>query len=104
MKQAVYIAGKMTGLPDLNRKAFMDAEQYLEGLGFVVLNPARLPDGLPPDRYMPLCIAMVQAADFVFMLTGWELSPGAIVERQYAMYQKKTILYETEGTLSEVTE
>ena len=37
----VYIAGPMTGLPDLNYPAFNAAEEALTAAGHAVLNPAR---------------------------------------------------------------
>lgn len=92
----VYIAGKMTGLPDLGRPRFQAAAKKLREDGFVVLNPAELPDGMPGDSYMPICLAMVGVADAVFLLNGWRDSPGATIERNYAQYQGKLIIEEGE--------
>lgn len=92
----VYIAGKMTGLPDLGRPKFQAAAKKLRDDGFVVLNPAELPDGMPGDRYMPICLAMVGVADAVYLLRGWRDSPGATLERNYALYQGKIIVEEEE--------
>ena len=92
----VYIAGKMTGLPDLGRPKFQAAAKKLRDDGFVVLNPAELPDGMPGDSYMPICLAMVGVADAVFLLNGWRDSPGATLERNYAQYQGKLIIEEGE--------
>lgn len=90
----IYIAGKMRGLPDFGRAKFDAAAEKLRREGNVVLNPADLPVGMPIDRYMPICLAMASAADAVYMLKGWETSPGATVERMYADYQGKQIFYE----------
>ena len=87
----VYIAGKMNGLPDKGRKAFEDAETELKAMGFTVLNPACLPDGLPGDRYMPTCLTMVDTVDILVLLPGWENSPGAMLEKAYAEYQQKMV-------------
>lgn len=87
----VYIAGKMNGLPDKGGKAFADAQERLERMGVTVLNPACLPDGMPGDRYMPICLAMVGQADAMVMLPGWEDSPGALIEKALAEYQKKQV-------------
>lgn len=89
----VYIAGRMTGLPDKGRKTFNEAEEKLKAKGFTVLNPARLPDGMPPEKYMPICMAMIDAADMICMLDGWEISKGAYLERKYALYQGKTVVF-----------
>lgn len=88
----VYIAGKMTGMPGKGRKAFREAEKQLNKQGHVVLNPARLPDGLRSGSYMPICLAMLQQADAVYLLDNWEDSPGAKLECQYAQYQGKLVL------------
>lgn len=87
----VYIAGKMTGLPDLGREKFNEAEKRLTEKGYVVLNPARLPDGMPGNRYMPICFAMIDQADAVLMLNNWKDSPGATLEKAYAEYQNKMV-------------
>lgn len=91
-KSIAYIAGKMTGLPDKGRAAFADAEEKMTQLGYVALNPAAMPDGMPAYKYMPICLAMIDQADMVVLLDGWEDSPGANVEKAYAAYQGKTVL------------
>lgn len=93
----VYIAGKMAGLPDLGKASFDAAAEKLRGEGHIVLNPSDLPVGMPRERYMPICLAMVYAADAVYMLKGWWDSPGANLERLYAEYQGKTVIYEKGG-------
>lgn len=89
----VYIAGKMNGLPDKGRETFAKAEEYLKSYGHIVLNPACLPDGMKPHQYMPICLAMLEQADAVCLLEGWEYSKGAILEKLYANYQFKKIFY-----------
>lgn len=87
----VYIAGKMNGLPDKGRKAFEEAETELKAMGFTVLNPACLPDGLPGDMYMPTCLTMVDTADILVLLPNWIYSPGAAIEKAFAEYQGKMV-------------
>ncbi|MBQ7567054.1 MAG: DUF4406 domain-containing protein [Oscillospiraceae bacterium] len=87
----VYIAGKMTGLPDKGRGLFRAAAERLREDGHTVIDPSVLPDGLPTAAYMPICLAMLQQADAICMLPGWEDSPGALVEGSYAKYQKKIV-------------
>lgn len=91
MQKTIYIAGKMAGLPDHGRRHFREAEKRLREAGYIVLNPATLPDGMSSDKYMPICLAMLNAADAVYMLSGWRDSPGARLERDYAKYQDKEL-------------
>ncbi len=91
---SIYIAGKMTGLPDLGAEKFNAAAERLKSGGYIVLNPASLPAGLSPNVYMPICIAMIEAADCVYALNNWHDSPGAKLEILYATYQHKKVLYE----------
>ena len=87
----VYIAGPMTGLPDLNRPAFSAAAEYLEGLGAKVMNPAILPDGWEHHQYMRIAIPMMMECEAVAFLPGWQDSKGARVEftrsRAFALVQ-----------------
>lgn len=90
----IYIAGPMTDLKNENRPVFAEAAETLRSMGYVVLNPAVLPTGMPRERYMPICLAMLQQADAVYMLQGWEGSDGAGIEYLLAEYQGKEVLYE----------
>lgn len=44
MKRKIYLAGPMSGLPDLNYPAFHAAAAKLRAMGHVVLNPAENPE------------------------------------------------------------
>jgi hypothetical protein len=80
----VYIAGPMTGYPELNYPAFNAAEEKLIQRGHTVLNPANLPDCGSWAGYMRLSIPMVCQADVIWLLPGWERSKGACLELQVA--------------------
>lgn len=80
----VYIAGPMTGHKDLNKPAFIEASLSLMDMGYVVLNPATLPEGLTQSEYMDICFAMVRASDAIYLLEGYENSKGALAELAYA--------------------
>lgn len=88
----IYIAGKMTGKKDFGRAKFAAAEDVLRGAGHVVLNPGRLPIGLKDADYMPICLAMIDAAEAVFRLEDWQDSVGAKLELAYAARREKKIM------------
>lgn len=81
----VDIAGPMTGLPQFNRPAFHQAALNLSFEHHVPLNPAILPDGLTEADYMAVGITMLQRADAIFLLTGWQRSAGARAEHALAL-------------------
>lgn len=83
-KQKIYIAGPMTGLPNLNMAAFFTAAESLRSAGHCVLNPAEITDGLTEPEYMDICFAMIRAATAIHLLAGWEQSEGAQAEYHYA--------------------
>ena len=88
IKTPVYIAGKMTGLPDFNHPAFHDMELKLSSMGFEVRSPARI-DGGSTDRprkfYLRKAIKMLLGCESVVMLDGWDESAGACLELDIAM-------------------
>lgn len=89
-KIVVYIAGPITGVANY-REAFDQAQADLEAEGHIVLNPATLPEGMTPAQYMRICMAMIDDANVVFFLPGWENSRGAKLEKAYAEYTGKDI-------------
>lgn len=92
MGKVIYIAGPMTGKENYNRATFNYAESSLSAEGYIVLNPARLPIGMPDKSYLPICMAMLEQADMVYCLEGWKESEGARAEIAYAIRQKLPLI------------
>lgn len=83
----VYIAGRMSGLPDLNYPMFHAAASHLRRLGYKVESPAECE--LPPDsttwqQFMRSGITQLMRCDAIVMLPGWEQSRGATAEHTIA--------------------
>ena len=92
MKTKIYIAGKITGDPDYKAKFNAAATAYRR-LGYTVLNPASLPEGMQKADYMRICFAMIDTADVVAFLPGYETSPGAQLEHLYCEYIGAYVIY-----------
>lgn len=90
MKTKIYIAGKITGDPDYKAKFDTAAKAYRK-MGYTVLNPSLLPEGMQPADYMRICFAMIDTADVVAFLPGYQLSAGAGLELQYCFYIDKNV-------------
>jgi hypothetical protein len=94
----VYIAGKMTGLPDYNRPAFYLAAEELKAKGLFPLHVAMQADGFEHSEYMIAAFAMLDTCHFIAMLPGWKTSIGAIAEHKRAI-QKGIAAFEFEELL-----
>ena len=57
-------------------------------MGVEVLNPAKVLKDMPPSteygEYMKMCMQMIDQANEVLMLRGWQESRGATFEKMYA--------------------
>ena len=97
-----YIAGPITKRLNTYQYAFADAEMVLKYLGYKVLNPAWLPKGLKDEDYQRIDDAMLESADIVVLLPGWERSKGARREARLAeQLGKKLIEYEQIDMIAE---
>lgn len=90
MATKIYIAGKITGDPNYKAK-FAEAENFYKKRGYTVLCPSWMPAGMQKADYMRICFAMIDTADVVAFLPGYETSPGAQLELQYCFYIDKDV-------------
>ena len=94
----VYLSGSVSNCLDTYREKFKEAEDVLKGQGHIVINPACLPIGLSEVDYMPICLSMLEAADAICMIgDDWRHSRGAVLEKAYADYQGKKVIYYGNG-------
>jgi len=92
--QRVYIAGPMSGHPDLNHPAFHAAAAALRARGFDAVNPVEI-NPPPPANYIELSqaerrkiwlanmrrdLAALTTCDAVAVIDGWMDSEGASLE------------------------
>lgn len=87
-KKIVYISGPITGV-EKYWEPFEQAEDELSAAGFIGLSPSRLPKGLSNEQYMQIDLAMINAADAVLFIPGFEDSPGSRLEMMYCEYINK---------------
>jgi hypothetical protein len=96
----IYIAGPMTGIPDLNFPAFHAEAARLRVLGYEVINPAEINGGadelvataaMNAQQYqvhyrkcMANDIAALLACDGIALLPNWKASRGAKLEHHIA--------------------
>ena len=82
-KPTLYISGAISGIPDLNRPKFSNATKKLRGLGYIVINPHEICDGISAvdwDKCMRVCIRRLVDADILVLLDDWQQSRGAQIE------------------------
>ncbi len=83
----IYVAGPMTGYPDLNFPAFHTAAAALRVRGHHVENSTEInaDPKAPWLDCMRMDIARLVTCDAVYLLPGWEKSRGAKVEHGLAV-------------------
>ncbi len=84
----VFISGPMTGYPDFNRPAFMEAETNLKAAGFSVFNPAwlKVDGGFTDQDLMAIDLAALSRCNYIYQLEGWQNSKGASAEWMAAIW------------------
>lgn len=91
----VYIAGPMSGLPELNFPAFHAEAARYRAEGIEVVNPAEI--NADPDAGWHACmradIRELVTCDAIAMLPGWERSKGASLEHHIARSLEMKVVY-----------
>ncbi|MDR5825813.1 DUF4406 domain-containing protein [Caballeronia sp. LZ043] len=82
----IYIAGPMTGYPELNFPAFHAEAERLRALGFEVVSPAEVDVGPNPTwlTAMRADIKVLVECEAIALLPGRDRSPGATLEHSIA--------------------
>ncbi|MGA0610530.1 DUF4406 domain-containing protein [Caldimonas sp. KR1-144] len=83
----IYLAGPMTGLPELNFPSFNHFASVLRAIGHEVVNPAEI-NGLATEKSWQECmrddIRELVGCDAIALLPGWQRSTGANLELHIA--------------------
>ncbi len=96
MRAKIYLSGAITGNPDYMTQ-FDEAEKELTAKGWRVLNPAKTSATLPVTSYlvyMQLSLVQMQDASAIYMLQGWERSPGAVFEKHVAESMGYAVIFQ----------
>lgn len=82
----IYLAGAMTGYPELNFPLFNAEAARLRALGYTVINPAEI--NIDPAAKWGECmradIKRLMDCTAIALLPGWEDSKGATLEHHIA--------------------
>nr|DAF77117.1 MAG TPA: protein of unknown function DUF4406 [Caudoviricetes sp.] len=94
----IYLAGPMAGYPEQNYPAFMRAAKALRDLGYEVYNPAEYEangtDEFPlREAFTEYANYILNRADIIALLPGYEKSVGATAELSLARVVKLKEIY-----------
>lgn len=100
----IYISGAISGLEEqATRKKFREAQERWQRMDFPVINPFDLYDqakkhygteSIAWGLIMRLDLKALETCQAIYMLKGWENSPGARIEREFAMRLGLDVKYE----------
>ena len=94
--KTVYLSGDMNTDPD-HKDRFLLAENFLNGIGYIVVNPTRYETTLNDfnhEQRMLIGYRLVEITDNIFMVSGWQKSKDAHAELTYAKSLGKNIMYQ----------
>lgn len=78
----IYIAGSITNNPDY-KEQFEKAEKALINKGYEVVNPTKNNEN-SYKNYIDAGLKQLMDCDEIYMLSGYENSKGAMLEKHYA--------------------
>lgn len=92
----IYISGKISGIEKEAEAIFEKAENELLLLGYEVVNPMKIKHDhdLSWSSYMKEDLKAMLCCQAVYMLSNWQDSKGATVERQLAGQLGLKIIYQ----------
>lgn len=96
----IYIAGAISSDPDYE-KQFKAAEEKLKAEGHAVINPVKN-EGFEYKEYIDMGLCELMRCEAIYMLQGWEKSPGANLELRYAETVGLQIFEQTKYTKKEL--
>lgn len=84
----IYISGSITGTEDYIER-FEAVQKRLTKEGHQVYNPAHansfMPEGTTYEEYMKVSFLLLDMAEAIYMMKGWQQSKGANREYGYAL-------------------
>ncbi len=101
----VYISGQISGLPiEEVKEKFSSVEAQLIAQGYEVVSPLKngLPWNAPWELHIAMDIVLLMGCDTIYLLTGWDNSRGATLEKNFAELTKKKIIYEAAPAYAEI--
>ena len=94
--QVVFLSGNISENEN-HKNEFASAELFLKQMGYAVMNPVDVLkelQGFTYEKRMHVCYRLVDIADIIFMVSGWQKSKGANAELSYAKSLGKKVMYQ----------
>ena len=102
----IYIAGPITGREEAARKQFADtAMQIREAFPDIdIVNPFELDHNHDKqwESYMNVCLQELITCNTLYLLPGWNESPGSVIELMIAKRMEMDIIDAIHGEVIEV--
>ena len=98
IKPKIYISGKITGIESEAPGLFEKTEIALKTLGYDTVNPVTLNHNHDKSwqSFMREDVKAMLDCELIYMMSNWQDSKGAKIEREIAKYLGLTIVYEDE--------